>query len=32
VVFPPPQDTLGGDFSLTVDAETGKVLEVEIWR
>ncbi len=32
VVFPPPKDTLGGDFTLTVDAETGEVLEVTIER
>lgn len=32
VVFPPPKYTLGGDFTLTVDAETGEVIEVVIER
>ncbi len=32
VVFPPPKDTLGGDFTLTVDANTGEVLEAIIER
>lgn len=26
VVMPPPENTLGGDFTVVVDAKTGKVL------
>jgi hypothetical protein len=32
VVFPPPPDTLGGDFTVLVDAETGSVLSGTIER
>jgi hypothetical protein len=32
VVFPPPKGALGGNFTLTVDAETGKVLDMVIER
>jgi uncharacterized membrane protein YkoI len=32
VVFPPPKLTLGGDFTVIVDANTGKVLNVTIER
>jgi uncharacterized membrane protein YkoI len=32
VVFPPPPDTLGGDFTVVVDANTGEVLDVTIER
>lgn len=32
VVFPPPPDTLGGDFTVVVDAGTGEVIGVTIER
>jgi uncharacterized membrane protein YkoI len=32
VVFPPPPDTLGGDFTVVVDANTGEVLDITIER
>ena len=32
VVFPPPANTLGGDFTLFVDARTGTVRRVTIER
>lgn len=32
VVFPPPPDTLGGDFTLRVNAQTGEVLDAVIER
>jgi len=32
VVFPPPKDTLGGNFTLTIDAETGEVTDIVIER
>ena len=32
VVFPPPVHTLGGDFTLFVDAQTGVVRRVTIER
>jgi hypothetical protein len=32
VVFPTPPDTLGGDFTIVVDASTGEVLDAKIER
>jgi hypothetical protein len=32
VVFSPPEGTLGGDFTLTVDANTGEILTIVIER
>jgi hypothetical protein len=32
VVFSPPPGTLGGDFTLTVDAGTGEILDIVIER
>lgn len=32
VVMPPPKDTLGGDFTVIVDAATGNVLGVMLER
>ncbi len=32
VVFPPPPDTLGGNFTVIVDANTGNVLDAIIER
>jgi hypothetical protein len=32
VVFSPPPGTLGGDFTLTVDAATGEILDIVIER
>ncbi len=32
VVFPPPPNTLGGNFTLLIDAETGEVIDIVIER
>lgn len=32
VVFPPPKLTLGGDFTILVDAKTGEIQDVTIER
>ena len=32
VVYSPPEGTLGGDFTLTIDANTGEILSIVIER
>jgi len=32
IVFPPPADTLGGDFTVVVDAHSGDILDAKIER